>query len=179
MGGCNSCLLYPTLTDVRHYISARKYSHSTVSHWKGVIFRLLRWEVCRGSLAVRSRLWGNGLCNNIREGFTVQIFILNHFYLILHKHICLIFGNFCSSYERWQEKSQPKCAAHSIRYWSVYVTINRSFCKVLTDFVATNRDPVRNTDKYILNSAPECVILTRHCSYGCSKPYFNSAEFIC
>ena len=30
--GCNTCLLYPTLTDVPHYISARKCSHSTEIH---------------------------------------------------------------------------------------------------------------------------------------------------
>ena len=63
----------------------------------------------------------------------------------------------------------------------IYVAINRSFCKILPDFVATNRGPVRNTDTYIhvLNSVIECVVLTRHCSYGSSKPNCNSAEFSC
>ena len=42
---------------------------------------------------------------------------------------------------------------------AINVAINFSFCKVLTDSVGTNRGPVRNTDKYILNSAPECVVL--------------------
>ena len=56
--------------------------------------------------------------------------------------------------------------------------IDRSFYKVLTHFVATNRDPVRNTDKYLLNSAPECVVLIRYRSYGCFKPYYNSVDYL-